>query len=220
MLSSTQVFRSGTKSGPTQQAAFPSTAVPMHRNVERSRPPSIGRRAIVFPTLRRREMMSFSPTAATGRLGVFVLFCVVPMLFSAAHARALPLEITTESLSGATAGAPYSDAIVAANGTTPYTWSILSGSLPGGITLDAGTGALSGTATIAETTPFIVKVEDAVGDTATRALAITVTPGAAATLAFVQQPTGAIVGQTLAPAIALRLADAYDNAVPAEPVTL
>src|SRR5262245_54544144 len=142
MLSSTQVLRSGTKSGPAQQAAFPSTAVQCTATWSvAALPRSAGAPSFSQP-LRRREMMPFSPTAATGRLGVFGLFSVVLLLLAAAPARALPLEITTESLSGVTAGALYSDAVVAANGTTPYTWSTLSGSLPGGITLDPGTGAL------------------------------------------------------------------------------
>ena len=116
-------------------------------------------------------------------------------------AHAFPLEITTTSLSHATAGAAYSDSVVAANGTTPYAWSLDSGSLPGGITLDPGTGALTGSATVAATTSFIVRVEDAVGDTATRVLAITVDPAAAAALAFVQQPTTVAAGATIDPAV-------------------
>jgi Putative Ig domain len=56
-----------------------------------------------------------------------------------------PLKVTTTSLPGAIAGAPYSATLAASGGTAPYTWSLSSGSLPAGLTLDPSTGTITGT---------------------------------------------------------------------------
>ena len=45
------------------------------------------------------------------------------------------LVITTSSLPGGTQGVAYSQTVQATGGTTPYTWSIVSGSLPSGLSL-------------------------------------------------------------------------------------
>ncbi|MGP0025939.1 MAG: beta strand repeat-containing protein, partial [Streptosporangiaceae bacterium] len=71
-------------------------------------------------------------------------------------------------------GIGYSDTLTATGGTGPYAWSVSAGSLPGGITLNASTGALAGTATTAGTSSFTVKVTDAVGQSATKAATIVV----------------------------------------------
>src|SRR5450755_124461 len=56
-----------------------------------------------------------------------------------------PLSVTTSSLANAQVGVVYSTTLGATGGTAPYTWSLTSGILPPGISLDAATGALSGT---------------------------------------------------------------------------
>ncbi|MGD0352398.1 MAG: putative Ig domain-containing protein [Dehalococcoidia bacterium] len=55
-----------------------------------------------------------------------------------------PLRFLTTSLLSAKEGESYSAVITVSGGTTPYTWSISSGSLPSGLTLNAGTGYISG----------------------------------------------------------------------------
>jgi uncharacterized repeat protein (TIGR01451 family) len=62
-------------------------------------------------------------------------------------------------------------------GTGPYVWSVSSGTLPTGMTLNASTGVVSGTPTVQQTANFTVQVVDADGATATEATAITVGPG-------------------------------------------
>jgi Putative Ig domain len=54
-----------------------------------------------------------------------------------------------------------------AGGLAPHTWSLASGSLPAGVTLDAATGALSGTPTQAGTYELALKVADRDGRSAT-----------------------------------------------------
>ena len=57
-----------------------------------------------------------------------------------------PLVISSTSLSSATAGAAYSDALGATGGKPPYNWTLTSGSLPGGMALQPA-GSLAGTTT-------------------------------------------------------------------------
>ena len=71
--------------------------------------------------------------------------------------------ITTTSLSDGTVGTAYSQPL-AADGTTPITWSIESGgTLPTGLSLNESTGAITGTPTAAGTYNFTVKAENSYG---------------------------------------------------------
>ena len=53
-------------------------------------------------------------------------------------------QLTTTSLPTATAGVHYSQKLAVTGGTAPYTWSIAGGALPPGLTLQPGTGVISG----------------------------------------------------------------------------
>ncbi len=103
------------------------------------------------------------------------------------------LKITPATLPGGTLGTAYNQTLGATGGITPYAWSISVGALPAGLTLNGGTGAITGTPTGSVTGPinFTVKVTDAEvpAGTATAALSITIT---AAPLSVVTSslPTG------------------------------
>ena len=56
-----------------------------------------------------------------------------------------PLTITTTSLSTATEGTVYAATLGVTGGTAPYTWTIVSGSLPTGLILVATNGVITGT---------------------------------------------------------------------------
>ncbi len=83
------------------------------------------------------------------------------------------LEVTTSSLAAGTAGTAYSQALAAAGGTPPYSWSV-TGSLPAGVGIDSGTGMLGGTPGAAGSFAIVAKVTDSTGGSATKALALTV----------------------------------------------
>ena len=86
------------------------------------------------------------------------------------------LSIRTSSLLDGTVGTPYTGQLVATGGTTPYAWTITTGALPSGLTLNGTTGAISGTPTAAPGAfPFTVSVSDASSpqQTSTQALSLT-----------------------------------------------
>jgi hypothetical protein len=86
-----------------------------------------------------------------------------------------PPAVTTTSLPAATDGAPYSAALAATGGITPYTWSLSGGSLPAGLTLHPS-GTISGTPKAGGTADFTVEVADSASpfETAIASLSITV----------------------------------------------
>ncbi|MCL1875979.1 MAG: putative Ig domain-containing protein [Synergistaceae bacterium] len=70
--------------------------------------------------------------------------------------------ITTSSLPGGVVGKAYSETLTA-SGTAPINWSISSGSLPPGLSLNTTTGVISGTPTTAGTYNFTVKATNVAG---------------------------------------------------------
>ncbi len=88
-----------------------------------------------------------------------------------------PVQITTNSIPSGQVGTAYTTILAASGGTTPYSWSISSGTLPAGLTMAAASGTISGTPTTAGTFSFAVKVTDSTAptrQTATQAFSITV----------------------------------------------
>ena len=90
-----------------------------------------------------------------------------------------PLSVTTATLPGGTVGKSYSATLAATGGTAPYKWSIISGSLPAGLTLNRTTGVISGTPNwwAANCTARItVEVTDSASATATHKFVIQIAP--------------------------------------------
>ena len=84
-----------------------------------------------------------------------------------------PLAIRTETLPQALQGIQYSAALDASGGVGPYTWSIDSGALPDGLTMN-GSGVISGRSTTVGSTSFVVRLKDSLGTSSTKPLFIIV----------------------------------------------
>jgi hypothetical protein len=112
---------------------------------------------------------------------------------SPAAPTATPPAITTTTLPGGTVGTPYSQALMA-TGDTPIMWSIVSGTLPGGLSLAGNT--ISGTPTTAVSLSFIVKAVNSAGND-TQALSIAIsaaTPPATSSDDTTSTPPSSAVG--------------------------
>lgn len=70
------------------------------------------------------------------------------------------ISITTTSLVNGIVGQAYSVTLQATGGTGARTWSVSSGTLPDGLSLDGSTGAITGSPTVELTFPFTVQVQD------------------------------------------------------------
>src|SRR5262249_40884177 len=68
------------------------------------------------------------------------------------------VTVTTAALATGTVGTFYSQILAAGGGTPPYSWTIIFGSLPPGLTLTGAT--ISGTPTTAGTVSFTVRATD------------------------------------------------------------
>jgi len=98
----------------------------------------------------------------------------------AAASSVAPLQLTTSTLANGTAGRPYSVTLQATGGTSPYTWSIVSGKLPSGVSLSS-TGVITGTPAAAGAFAFSLQVRDSAASpqAATKSESITITSASA-----------------------------------------
>ena len=83
--------------------------------------------------------------------------------------------ITTEALTSGTVGEFYCCGnLFASGGVQPYTWSVVSGTLPPGLELPKGENTISGTPTTQGTFAFTVRVTDDLGAFSEKELSITI----------------------------------------------
>lgn len=82
--------------------------------------------------------------------------------------------IIATSVVDATVSASYSKTLGLTRGLAPFSWSIVSGSLPGGLSLNSSSGVISGTATEVASSSFVVQVVDDETSVATRSLSLSV----------------------------------------------
>jgi GH18 family chitinase len=98
-------------------------------------------------------------------------------LYSEVFSSSSAPSITSTSLASGTAGTAYSQTLTA-SGTTPITWSVIGGALPGGLSLNSSSGVISGTPSAPGTFVFTVQAANGAGSSSKQ---FTVTIGAAVT---------------------------------------
>lgn len=96
-------------------------------------------------------------------------------------------------------GTPYSSSLATpTGGATPYVWSLASGSLPAGLSVDPGSGTVSGTPTTSGTSSFTVKVTDANGISSPASTIQTIVVNAATANVSLTSPTSTRSGAAIA----------------------
>jgi len=87
-------------------------------------------------------------TTGEGKTGNQLPFMVTPGTYAGTcpvHPATNQLQIATSSLQDGTVNQAYSATLARTGGTAAYSWSITSGTLPSGLSLNASTGVISGT---------------------------------------------------------------------------
>ncbi|ACO33900.1 Ig domain protein [Acidobacterium capsulatum ATCC 51196] len=123
----------------------------------------------------------------------------------------------TGTLPDAVLGQAYTATLNATGGTTPYSYSVTSGALPAGLTLDATTGTISGTPTAAGASVFTVTVTDSssTAETATDTYTLNVLycPTATSVPALTGSPSAACSNNSKLKGPYAYLFQGYDDAV-------
>jgi hypothetical protein len=123
-------------------------------------------------TVTLRATDSTEPTAQTAKTTLKIT--VVP--------EAEPLKVTTGGIPSARLGAYYSAPLYSTGGTAPLTWSVTSGLLPNGTSIDPNSGTISGVPTQSGSFPLTLTATDRATPTAHQAntsVTLTVEPGPA-----------------------------------------
>ncbi|SVC02086.1 uncharacterized protein METZ01_LOCUS254940, partial [marine metagenome] len=85
-----------------------------------------------------------------------------------------PLQITTTSLPGVMVHSSYDQTLAAFGGDSPYTWSVITGSLPNGLSLSPANGQITGTATTVGSSTFTLQVRSTDGQTVSKEFTVSV----------------------------------------------
>jgi hypothetical protein len=108
-----------------------------------------------------------------------------------------PVQITTGSLPAGQVQTAYSTTLQASGGTAPYTWSLLSGQLPNGLTLSSSSGTISGTPAVAALFNFTIQVRDTAGALASTGFSINIAAVAHWTVLTWNPSTSVVVGYNI-----------------------
>ena len=134
----------------------------------------------VSPVFRVRDAATSPQQTATKQLAISI---VLPG----------PPKIKTSSLPNGLFNQSYNQTLQVSGGIAPFTWGVISGGLPTGLTLNSSTGQISGTATATGTFNFTVRVTDAIPQFDTQTLSIVITaPPAPSITAPGSLPTGTV----------------------------
>lgn len=116
--------------------------------------PSMWTASMIFVPVPSGALTGMVQVKVEGKTSNLLPFIVTPGSYSGQCPAAPPqsqLQIVTTSLHDGTVQQSYSATLGAQGGTQAYTWSIASGTLPAGLSLNASTGTISGTPTASAT---------------------------------------------------------------------
>jgi hypothetical protein len=111
-----------------------------------------------------------------------------------------PLAISTTSLPSGKVGVAYSASLAATGGTTPYSWTLTSGTLPANLQLNAATGAVTGTpATSVRNSPLTFQAQDSGSPVQTKMvnLILTINPAPGIGVSISPRRGGVVLNQSL-----------------------
>jgi len=145
--------------------------------------------ALLSGTPNTADIFNFTITA-TDSLG-----CLGSLAYSISIASCPIITVTPATLPAGVVGNPYSQTVSASGGTGSYTYAVSSGALPTGLSLNTGTGAITGTLTAAGVFSFIITATDANG--CTDLLGYTMTIAVAATAVPTLSEWGMIIFMVL-----------------------
>jgi len=122
------------------------------------------------PTSTASQTFTVRATDANGCIGTddYTLTPVCPVI-----------SVTPTTLTAGKVGTSYSQTLSAAGGKTPYSaWTIISGTLPTGLSLNTSSGVINGTPTAAASpsTSFTVRVNDSYGCQGTQVISLQICP--------------------------------------------
>ena len=137
-------------------------------------------------------------SGATKTLGAFKLLIqavdshglVTSGVFSLKVNTPAPLTVPPATLSGIV-GLPFPHNLAAAGGAPPYSWSLIAGSLPGGLSVNA-LGIISGAPAALGTFAIIARVTDSLGATATGTISFNIVPTLLSLTAPTALPSGMV----------------------------
>jgi hypothetical protein len=113
-----------------------------------------------------------------------------------AFAAGAALQITTGQLLGGTVGNGYKATLTATGGTTPYTWSVVSGTLPPGLILGSQ-GTIAGAPSAAGSFSFHAQVKDAAAHTASSSFTLQISPSPSPTIVITSPPNASTASGTI-----------------------
>jgi M6 family metalloprotease-like protein len=125
-------------------------------------------RSLLLPSPTRTYQIAFEGNALFG-YGV----CIDDVRIT--DATDAPIITTGLTLPGGVIGVAYTTTLAASGGVEPYTWAILSNTLPLGLTLDSATGVISGTPVASGQSSFQVRVTGLDGKNTTNLCTLRIT---------------------------------------------